>query len=286
MSNLGVFNLDHKESVETKRKRISSLVIAWKKRNDSIADIKHPYIHNSWRSIRHTIKGKNIGSDERWSKYRNFYNDVFPTYIEGYTLQRLDKNQSFGPDNFIWIPQKVTSLLREKTIRITYKKETLTINEWAEKLELSANGIKLRYHRNKDYSIEEILLGKKRLPSRSKLNAQELVYKELKDKASKMCSSYRIKDKKKRFEFNLDTNWLIENILLKKCTYCDDDKYIGCDRIDNSKGHIKSNVVPCCQTCNMARGDNFTVDEMIVLGRCISEIKNKRTEFINLTQTS
>lgn len=36
----------------------------------------------------------------------------------------------------------------------------------------------------------------------------------------------------------------------------------GLDRIDNSKGYINGNVVPCCKTCNHAK-NNLSVDEFL-----------------------
>ena len=50
----------------------------------------------------------------------------------------------------------------------------------------------------------------------------------------------------------------------------------GLDRLDNSRGYTKDNVVPCCGICNIARGDNFSVEEMKILGATIAEILDKR----------
>lgn len=48
-------------------------------------------------------------------------------------------------------------------------------------------------------------------------------------------------------EFNEITN--------QACFYCGSfDKYNGIDRVDNSKGYITDNVVPCCRNCNTAKG--------------------------------
>lgn len=40
----------------------------------------------------------------------------------------------------------------------------------------------------------------------------------------------------------------------KPCHYCDGDiETIGLDRIDNSKGYVLGNLVPCCKVCNFAK---------------------------------
>lgn len=43
-----------------------------------------------------------------------------------------------------------------------------------------------------------------------------------------------------------------------KCEYCGCKVNLGADRIDNTKGHTKDNVICACRSCNIARGDNFT----------------------------
>ena len=62
-----------------------------------------------------------------------------------------------------------------------------------------------------------------------------------------------------------------------KCNYCGETNNIGCDRIDNLKGHTMNNCVPCCQLCNVTRMDNYTVDEMLtIIGPAIKQIKELR----------
>lgn len=67
-------------------------------------------------------------------------------------------------------------------------------------------------------------------------------------------------------------------MLSSECVYCGDNYMpnLGLDRIDNSKGHLKSNVVTCCYECNTARSDSFSFDEMKVLGAAIKDIKSRR----------
>lgn len=88
---------------------------------------------------------------------------------------------------------------------------------------------------------------------------------------------YKMADDKRGLENNLDIDWFKKNILWKPCVYCGDWDYIGCDRIDNSKGHLKDNCVPCCCTCNLTRGDRFTYEEMKEIGQVIRKIKKSRT---------
>ena len=92
-----------------------------------------------------------------------------------------------------------------------------------------------------------------------------------------LLRGYKYCDKKKNLENDLTIEWLLENILNKSCIYCNSTQDIGCDRIDNNIGHIKSNCVPCCYSCNIMRGNRFSYDEMLFLSPSIKEIMKRRT---------
>jgi len=105
----------------------------------------------------------------------------------------------------------------------------------------------------------------------------QLKYYKTLETAFHRVMSYKAIDKKKGLEFDLTITWYKENIEGNSCYYCDDaESGIGCDRIDNSQGHTKLNVVPCCKLCNITRMNNFTHDEMIILGRTIKQLKKSR----------
>jgi hypothetical protein len=73
------------------------------------------------------------------------------------------------------------------------------------------------------------------------------------------------------------THEFIAELIARPCTYCGDTESLrGVDRVDNSGGHTMNNVVPCCRDCNVARMDNFTHDEMKILGQTIARIKAAR----------
>lgn len=61
------------------------------------------------------------------------------------------------------------------------------------------------------------------------------------------------------------------------CVYCGTTTVNrGLDRIDNSKPHVKGNVQTACKDCNIMRGDRFTVEEMMLIGRTVAEIRAAR----------
>ena len=71
-----------------------------------------------------------------------------------------------------------------------------------------------------------------------------------------------------------------KTLVAMPCFYCGlDNNSIygsGLDRLDNSKGYVEGNIVSCCKECNSARMDNFSPEEMRVIGRAIREVKLTR----------
>jgi hypothetical protein len=68
-------------------------------------------------------------------------------------------------------------------------------------------------------------------------------------------------------------------IVSRSCTYCGfalPQVGSGIDRIDNNKGYVVNNCVPCCTECNKTKGTYFTYDEMLQIGNVIHIIKLDR----------
>jgi len=79
---------------------------------------------------------------------------------------------------------------------------------------------------------------------------------------------YKRKAKARGYEWGL-TEEQFKEITQKDCYYCGAKPnnvskhkksngnylYNGIDRVNNTKGYIIDNVVPCCHTCNQAKSD-------------------------------
>lgn len=233
---------------------------------------KYPKIYNVWRCIKFTKKGKKIGHSKEWNDFITFFNDVKDSYSKGKVFRRIDFTKPYSKDNFVWLDKLELNESISK-IRIEYQGKNLTFKQWSNEIQRSEYGIRKRYYSKKNLTTEEILFGikSKRNTKSPKNGPSDRV------KASKMISSYKIKDRKAGLqECDITIDWMLNNITNQPCIYCGDTNRIGCDRINNDVGHLKSNVVPCCYECNCARNRNFTFDEMKELGLTIKEIKQKR----------
>ena len=281
----GKFTKGHRSlPTEMELKRAESMRAAWKKRDGYIGDLvnENPYIHNCWRAIRFTEKGKRAGCCEAWANFRTFYNDVAPSYERGKRLYRKDTQVEWNPDNFVWMTAEDWGLYVGNQVILEYDGKSMPLKLWADYANVSYSAIRDRYYKHKEYSVEEVIFGKKK--KRFTKGAKDVTeWGNVRGKASKMISSYRVKDIKTGVPpCDISIEWMIENILTKECVYCGDTHRIGCDRIDNTKGHTKDNVVPCCIECNVARNNYFTYDEMRELGKAIAQIKEKRKNIITI----
>lgn len=73
--------------------------------------------------------------------------------------------------------------------------------------------------------------------------------------AKHILTDSRGMDRKKSRTNDLDLPF-IENMISKSCSYCGENEIrLTLDRVDNTRGHTKDNVVTACCRCNHARGD-------------------------------
>jgi hypothetical protein len=51
-----------------------------------------------------------------------------------------------------------------------------------------------------------------------------------------------------------------DRLTKRECVYCGHDGVNGIDRVDNTKGYVRGNVVSCCRQCNTAKGTGSVTD--------------------------
>lgn len=124
------------------------LYVAWK--NMKLRCLNHSF--SGWKDY----GGRGIKVCERWlNSFENFAFDMGEHPGKGYSLERIDNNGNYTPENCKWATRTEQGRNRRANTLLTYQGETLPISAWAERIGVKENTIfsRLRY----GWSIEETL---------------------------------------------------------------------------------------------------------------------------------
>ena len=85
--------------------------------------------------------GRGIKICEEWrNDFQQFYNWAMNHgYRDDLTIDRIDVNGHYCPENCRWIPLQEQYLNMRKNVRIEYRGENLTLAEWSRKLNINRN---------------------------------------------------------------------------------------------------------------------------------------------------
>ena len=72
---------------------------------------------------------------ERWQSFDNFFADM-GHHPDGMTLDRIDNDGPYSPDNCRWADSRTQSNNRRTCKQVTFKGQTLTVAQWARKLDM------------------------------------------------------------------------------------------------------------------------------------------------------
>lgn len=110
---------------------------------------------------------RGIGMCEEWINDFNAFHEWAITngYKEGLTIERIDNDSGYFPDNCKWIPRKEQSRNRRSCHYITYHGETKTLSEWSRLLHIDRECVRNREAELGDGSlaIEAVLNSPKHL---------------------------------------------------------------------------------------------------------------------------
>lgn len=115
-------------------------------------------IYRSWQAMKRRCQsptdvnyvnygGRGIKVFEEWNDFEAFYRDMGDTHKEGLTLDRIDVNGDYTPENCRWATMMEQGNNKRNTIFITVFGETLPISEVARKYNMNRNTLYQRIRR-------------------------------------------------------------------------------------------------------------------------------------------
>lgn len=137
-------------------------------RHREVSIDEHERMHGIWYSIiarcydtnsaaYKNYGGRGIDVCDRWREsFDNFFEDVGARPTEKHTLDRIDGNRGYYPDNIRWATNKEQIRNRRSTLRYTFNGVERPLAEWAEMAGVDYEAVKKRV-RVFGWSLEEAL---------------------------------------------------------------------------------------------------------------------------------
>lgn len=136
--------------MDNNRKRLKSIYNGMKNRCYDKNSINYKYYGD---------KGVTI-CDEWMESFDNFYSWAINNgYSNELTIDRIDSNKSYNPDNCRWATKRDQCYNRSMSVKLTLNGRTMYMSEWAKELGIDKRTLSWRYKNG--WSDEEILSNKK-----------------------------------------------------------------------------------------------------------------------------
>lgn len=90
--------------------------------------------------------GRGIYVCESWLRFENFIADMGPMPAAGYTIERVDNDGNYCPENCRWATRMEQSRNKSNNIFVEWADQRLILTDWATKLGLTRATLSRRYH--------------------------------------------------------------------------------------------------------------------------------------------
>jgi len=125
---------------------------------------QHP-LYGVWASMRarcgrhshpayHNYGARGIVVCERWQSFENFWADMHPAWRSGLTLERLDNDGGYSPENCAWRDRKHQARNTRRSVQIDTPEGRMTVDDAAALTGISRST--LEYRRVKGWPVERM----------------------------------------------------------------------------------------------------------------------------------
>ena len=123
--------------------------------------------YHTWRCMRGRCKnpksrlfsaygGRGIYVCERWNDFDMFYADMGPRPSSSHSLDRIDNDGPYSPENCRWATHYQQSNNRRSSVLLTFRGKTQSIRQWSRETGINHSTIQRRLKRLK-WSVEKAL---------------------------------------------------------------------------------------------------------------------------------
>ena len=98
--------------------------------------------------------GRGINVCERWKNFENFYADMGDK-PHNKSLERLDVNGNYSPDNVVWADMKTQANNRRTNVILEHNGKRQTMQQWCDELGLKIGTVQARL--NRGWSVDRAL---------------------------------------------------------------------------------------------------------------------------------
>jgi hypothetical protein len=117
----------------------SSFYNAWQNMKKRCNNPNYPYYHR--------YGGRGINYDDKWDTIDGFTEDMFNSWIDGLTLDRVDVDGNYHKNNCRWANMQTQAKNRSTNRYIEIDGKTMQLSEWTEISRVSESTIWCRYAR-------------------------------------------------------------------------------------------------------------------------------------------
>lgn len=90
--------------------------------------------------------GRGIAYDPRWTQFEAFYEDMYPTFRQGLTLDRTNNNENYSMRNCRWATIKEQCNNRRTSRYFTIDGVTQTLAQWIDTTAIKPSTIRQRLY--------------------------------------------------------------------------------------------------------------------------------------------